>query len=253
MSALAGWRLALGTLTIIPAGAVTPTPAAVRWFVGLGPLAVVPLAVGAAGIAAGGGWLGLPELVTGLLVVGWLAVGTRAMHLDAVADVADALGGGWTPERARTILKSGDVGPMGVVALVLVIGLQAASAGALARTDLGWVLVGAAVALSRWFLGPACWGVPAMPGSSLGAAFARALPWWQAWVWPVLAMGFLAGVASATGRPWWLGILAGGLALALALVVRGRARRRFGGMNGDVLGTAIEGALTAMLVVLVWA
>ncbi|WP_425310476.1 adenosylcobinamide-GDP ribazoletransferase [Ammonicoccus fulvus] len=252
MSALSGWRLALGTLTIIPAGSVSPTAAAVRWFVALSPLAVLPLAAGAAGITALGGWLGLPALVTGLLAVGLVALGTRAMHLDAVADVADALGGGWTPERARAILKSGDVGPMGVVALILVIGLQAASVGALASTELGWVLVGVAVALSRWFLGPACWGVPAMPGSSLGAVFARALPGWQAWLWPVLAVVILAGLASAMGRPWWLGVLAGGLALGLALVVRGRARRRFGGMNGDVLGAAIEVALTAMLVVLAW-
>lgn len=252
MSALAGWRLALGTLTIIPAGAVTPTSAAVRWFVALGPLAVVPLAAGAAAISAAGGRIGLPALVTGLLAVGSLAVGTRAMHLDAVADVADALGGGWTSERARAILKSGDVGPMGVVALILVIGLQAASIGAMASLEHGWALVGAAVALSRWFLGPVCWGVPAMPGSSLGAVFARALPWWQAWLWPVLAVGALAGGASVTGRPWWLGVLAGGLALGLTLAVRERTRRRFGGMNGDVLGASIEAAATVLLVVLAW-
>lgn len=252
MSALAGWRLALGTLTIIPSGPVTATPAAVRWCIGLGPLVVLPIVAAATACTALGGRLGLPELVTGLLTVGAMALGTRAMHLDAVADVADGLGGGWTPERARSILKSGGVGPMGVVALILVIGLQAASAGALAATAHGWALVAVALAVSRWFMAPVCRGLPAMPGSTLGGVFARALPTWQAVLWPALALVVLGVAGMATGRPWWLGPVAGVVALVAVLVLRDRARRRFEGMNGDVLGASLEAAVTALLVVLAW-
>ena len=49
-------------------------------------------------------------------MVAVLAFGTRAMHLDGLADTVDGLGSGWDRERALAIMARGDVGPMGVVA-----------------------------------------------------------------------------------------------------------------------------------------
>ncbi|MDO5682095.1 MAG: adenosylcobinamide-GDP ribazoletransferase, partial [Propionibacteriaceae bacterium] len=169
MSLRSGWRLAIGTLTILPSGPVDPSASAARWLVALAPIAVLPLAVGAAAVSAAGTVVGAPGLVTGLLVVGLLAILTRGMHLDAVADVADGTGAGWDPERARAVMKRGDIGPMGVIALIVVLGLQAASIAAVTATPNGWLLIGIVVAASRWLLAPVCAGVPAMPGSSLGA------------------------------------------------------------------------------------
>lgn len=250
MTLRAGWRLALGALTIIPSGPVAPSPGAARGMVALAPVAVLPLALGASGLTALGGWVGAPALVTGLLVVGWLALTTRAMHLDAVADVADGLGAGWDPDRARNILKRGDVGPMGVVALVLLIGLQASAIAAHTLAPQGWLLVGAAVAVSRWFLALLCAGVPAMPGSRLGAVYAGALAPWQAAVGVVAVTAVLTGAVVLAGSAWWWGLLAGAAATAVVLVLRAQARRRFGGVNGDVLGAGIEMGLTTLLVVL---
>lgn len=245
-----GWRLALGTLTVVPSGPVDPSPAAARVMVALAPAAVLPLAAGAAGFAAAGDALNAPALVIGLVVAAWLAATTRAMHLDAVADVADGFAAGWNPERARAVLRRGDVGPAGVVVLVFVLGLQGASLGALAERPAGWLIIGVAVAVSRWGMAPVCAGPPAMPGSRLGRVYAGALPWWQATAWPVLGGALLTAAVMVAGSPWWWGVIAAGVAASGVLALRAVARRTFEGMNGDVLGASIELGLTAMLVVL---
>jgi adenosylcobinamide-GDP ribazoletransferase len=246
-----GWLLAVGTLTVFPSGPVRTTPEVARAMVAMAPLAVLPLALGAAAVSRGGNMVGLPGLVVGLLVVAWLAAGTRALHLDGVADVADGFGGGWEPERARAILKRGDVGPMGAVALMLLLGLQAASAGAIAERPGGYVVLGAGVALSRWLLSVGCrTGLTAMPGSRLGAALVGTVPGWQAALWASLLVGGLGGAAYAAGWPWWQGVAAGLLAVALAGWIVRRSSAVFGGVNGDVMGAAIEVGLTGLLVVL---
>jgi adenosylcobinamide-GDP ribazoletransferase len=154
-------RLAVGTLTVLPTGAVDVTPRVAGRAMMLAPVAVVPLAV----VAVGAGWLGLlagwPSLVSGLLVVAALALGTRALHLDGLADTVDGLGSGRPAEGALEIMRRGNVGPMGVVALALVLGLQAAAAGELLGRG-AWLVLGLVICGSRLALGVACAsGVPA--------------------------------------------------------------------------------------------
>lgn len=244
-----GWRLAVGSLTRFPSGPVQPSPAAARVMVAVAPAAVLPLAIGAAALVRGGELVGLPELAIGMLVVAWLAVGSRAMHLDGLADVADGLGGGWEATRAREILKRGDVGPFGVVTLIVVLCLQAACVGALAQQS-GWILVGVAVAASRWLLALACRaGLAAMPGSRLGATLIGTVPRWQMCLWLGLLVLALSAAAFAAGSPLILGLAAGFAAIALAAMLVRRCARVFEGINGDVMGSVIEIGLTAMLVV----
>jgi adenosylcobinamide-GDP ribazoletransferase len=246
-----GWRLAVGTLTVWPSGPVEPSPAAARVMIGLAPGAVWPVALGAAALTLAGAW-GLPGLVTGLLVAGWSALATRAMHLDGLADVVDGLGGGWDPTRARAILRRGDVGPMGVVALVITVGLQAACFATLAGRANGWVLAGVSVAVSRWLLAVVCRsGLPAMPGSRLGVSLAGTLPRPQAVLWVSLIPAMLGAAAYATGWPWWQGVAAGLAAIAVAGWLVRRCVTAFDGVNGDVMGAVLEVGLTAALVILV--
>ena len=237
-------RWAVATFTIIDVGAFTPprdrTGAMVLW----APLASLPLAVGAAGLTALNLVLDLPWLAA-VAVVALLAAGTRAMHLDAIADVTDALGGGWTPERAREILHRGDVGPMGVVALVLMLAAQIAAIAQLAATPRGWLLVGVAVLAARAAVTLACRrGLTAMPGSRLGASVAGSIK--PAALTVSLVAATVLVVLAAWPQPW-AGLVAL-LAWAGCAALVHRTSKRFGGVNGDVMGATVEVASTILLV-----
>ena len=202
---LDAWRLAVGTLSAWP---VRPPRTVDRDVAGramlLAPLAVLPLAVAATLLVLVADAAGLAPLVTGLLVVALLALGTRAFHLDGLADTADGLTSSYERERTLAVMRSGDVGPAGAAALVLVLGLQAAGVAALAASDAALL------------------------------------------VWTAL----LVGSGLLVDVPWWRTLVAAGVAVVVLALLLLRARRRLGGVTGDVLGAGVELTLAAVLVVL---
>lgn len=245
------WRLAVGTLTAWP---VRPPRAVDRTVAGramvLAPAAVLPLAAAAVLVALLGDALGVAPLVVGLLVVAVLSLGTRAFHLDGLADTADGLTASYDRERTLAVMRSGDVGPAGAAALVLVLGLQAAGAASLASAG-DALVVGAAVLLSRAGLAVACARpVPAGDGSRLGATVAGTVPT------PVAVVTWLGWAALLTGTcvlvdlAWWRGAVGAALSLAALVLLLRRARRRVGGVTGDVLGAGVELGLAVVLVTL---
>ena len=250
---LDGWRLAVGTLTVLPTRPPSRVDAAVARIAGVvAPLAVTPVAAAAAVV----GWLlvpiGLPSLVAGLLMVAVTTWLTRAIHLDGLADTADGLGSGRPPEQALAIMKRGDVGPMGVVTLIVVMGLQVACVSGLLARPGGAALAGLAICAGRGALAVAArHGVPAARRDGLGAAFASSTPVSVAvGLWVVLA-GLLSAASLLSGRPWWQGLLAAVLAVAAIWYLVRSAVRRLGGITGDVLGASVEVATTVLLVALV--
>lgn len=246
-----GVLLAAGTFTVLPvAPPSTVDGARARTAMMLAPLAVVPLALGVGAVVALGSALGWPGMLTGALAVGVLAVGTRVMHLDGLADTADGLSAPYDRERRLAIMKSGDVGPAGVAALVLVLVVQSAALGALAGRPYGWLLAGVLVCASRAACALVCARpVPAAVPTGLGAAVAGSVPLAGAVVVVVVAAAALAGAVAATGEPWWLGLVAvGAAALGVGLLVR-RAVSVLGGITGDVIGASVELALAALCVV----
>ena len=83
----------------------------------LAPLAGALLAV----LAGGALWLldrVASPLLAATLAVGLLALLTRGMHLDGLADTADGLGSRRPADGALEVMRRGDVGPFGVVTLV---------------------------------------------------------------------------------------------------------------------------------------
>jgi adenosylcobinamide-GDP ribazoletransferase len=191
------------------------------------------------GSGAAAGLLALLDrgLLGGVLVVAFLALATRGMHLDGLADTADGLGSYQGPERALAIMRDGPVGPFGVVALVLVLGAQAA-----AMHD--WVAVVLAVATGRVAFTICCHrGVPAARPEGLGALVAGTQPT----VVPVVWVVALAGVSVVQG---WRGPVAIVVATGLVVLLVRHTRKRFGGVTGDVLGAASELATTAVLITL---
>jgi adenosylcobinamide-GDP ribazoletransferase len=247
----AGLRLALTTLTVLPVrgGRVDRASAGVAMSVAPAVGAVLGLAEGAA--ALGLRALGAPSLVLGAVVVGLDALLTRGLHLDGLADTVDGLGSYAGRERALQIMKSPEVGPFGVTALVLTLLVQAAAIGALAGRPWFALLCGivAATAAGRLAAGWACRrGVPAARPDGLGALVAGTTGW-AALVAGALAVAAVA-VPGVPGRPWQ-GPLAVALGLAASLLVLRHAVRRLGGITGDVLGALVELAATLAYVVLV--
>ena len=169
-----------------------------------------------------------------------LALGTRALHWDGLADTADGLTASYSPARSLEVMRTGPVGPAGVVAVVLVTGLQAAGLMAVVRQDHAWWSVALLVVASRSCLALACVrGVPAARTDGLGASVIGAVPVvgaGAALLVAALAVAF-AGRALGSAWPTTIGLLVM-VALVLALLLR--CVRRLGGITGDVLGAAVE-------------
>jgi adenosylcobinamide-GDP ribazoletransferase len=246
---LYGPRMAVTLLTAVPLpNTGRPVPpddesawrAAMIWapFVGLG-----LGAVGAGVLQLFGHLLRAGPLLGSVLVIGGLALLTRGLHLDGLADLADGLGSGRPAAAALDIMKRSDLGPFGAMTLVLILLIQVT---ALARADLagrGYAALLVAGLGSRLAFTWACRrGVPAARGAGLGARVAGT-------VHPLAAAAL---TAAALGFAAWLGVifiisLAAGLAAA-ELLTR-LAVRRLGGITGDVLGAAAEIALAVSLLV----
>lgn len=248
---LDAWRLSVGTLTAIPVRppiSVDRRRAAAAMV--LAPIAVLPLGLAVAVVAIAGHRLGSPPLVTALLAIGALVLGNRAFHLDGLSDTVDGLAASYDRERSLSVMKSGTSGPAGVVAVVLVLGLQAAGLASLVSTSWrGAVLAALAVCASRCALVVCCArGQHAARADGLGLAYAETVPRFvTALVWIGAALG-LAALGAWAGLSWWRGALAAAVALAVVLVLLARTTRRFGGVTGDVFGASIELALAALLV-----
>lgn len=246
------WRLSVGTLTVLP---VRPPSEVDRTVAGramvLAPVAVTPLALLAVAAGRLASWTAWPSLLSGLVVVGVLALGTRALHLDGLADTVDGLGSGCEAERALEIMLRGDIGPMGVLALILVLGAQTVAASTLLGSWSDALLLVILVVASRSSLLLACRrGVPAARPGGLGAMVAGSVGSGTAVGGGLITAGVVIMVAVATGRPWWLGLLAVVLAGLVTYMIVARCVRRLGGITGDVLGADVELTLLTLLLVI---
>ncbi len=206
------------------------------------------------------GWTSL--LVAVVLVVVLETVLTGALHLDGLADVADASGGRDRTSRLR-IMKDPATGVYGTAAVALALLLEVAllatllpmTTPTLVRWSLpaevlgpvgppGWAgaaLLGAtAWSLSRAAMLPVALALPYARAEGTGRTVVEGLTLRAtllAWVPPVL----LCALLGLTG----LAMLAG--ALLAAAGVASYARRTLGGATGDVLGASAQLALLGAL------
>ncbi|MFJ4683238.1 adenosylcobinamide-GDP ribazoletransferase [Streptomyces sp. NPDC091377] len=250
-----GLRFAFGTLTVLPVTVTRWDRTAAR--AGMLCAPVVGVVVGGGAAAAGLVLLllGAGPPLAAVASVAVPAVLTRGLHLDGLADTADGLGSGKPAEDALRIMKQSDIGPFGVIALVLVLLAQVA---ALAQTyDDSWArgafaaFLSATVARLALTLAARTGVPPARPGG-LGAAVAGVVPGRLAVAAVVLVAVLAAGCGALFGPA---GAVRAAVAVAVALVAAElllrRCVRRFGGVTGDVFGALAETAATAALVVAV--
>lgn len=252
-------RMALGTLTIVP----TPAPSTVDRRVGALAMTLAPLVGALLALLSGAAlWLlgrgGVDPTLAAALVTGLLAVLTRAMHLDGLADTADGLGSRKPAAEALDVMRRGDVGPFGVVTLVLVLLVQVLALAELVEVGLGLPALLLGLVVSRLALPLLCLrGWRPARADGLGQVVVGAVSPGQVVVAFALAAGVLVALALLTVGSYVLTlsiVIRGGIAvvagLGAAAFLAFRAMRRLGGLTGDVLGAAVETAFTTVLVVL---
>ncbi len=278
-----GVRLSVGTLTVLPTAPPRSVgPEAAGWAMALAPVVGLLLAAPAVALirvlggdeplrSASPGRLS--PLLVAALVVALLALLTRGLHLDGLADTADGLGSARPAGEALAVMRQSDVGPFGVLTLVLVLLVQVGSLAQLLTRGFGTPALVVALVVSRLALPVACSrGVPAARPEGLGhlvagsvtrrrlllsgllalagAALALVL---AAGLSPTATIGVPAGPglvqATHSGFGWLLaGLVAtAGVPLAVAGLLLRRCVHRFGGVTGDVLGACVEVAFTASL------
>ncbi|MER7482876.1 adenosylcobinamide-GDP ribazoletransferase [Streptomyces sp. NPDC126510] len=253
-SPLDGLRFAFGTLTVIPVRVTRWDREAARGGMLCAPLAGLAVGAAAAGLGLALLFLGASAPLAAVASAAVPAALTRGLHLDGLADTADGLGSGKPAEDALRIMKQSDIGPFGVVTLVLVLLAQVA---ALAQAyEASWARGACAAvvsaALARLALTLAArTGVPAARPEGLGAAVAGVVPVRGAVV-AAVAVTVAAAAAGALFGPYGAirTVLAVVLALAAAEALLRHCTRRFGGVTGDVFGGLAETAATTALVVL---
>lgn len=257
MSKLSGLRLAFSTLTALPVGPPREVDRAVAGrAMACAPVAGAVLGAVAGAVAAGLGWWASSPVVAAVGGVAALAALTRGLHLDGLADTADGLGSAKPAADALRIMKASDIGPFGVVTLVLALlgqVLLLASAWARHGAWYGACAVAVACVAARLAVTWACRpGVPSARPDGLGA-------WVAGSVSPVavgvasagtLVAASIAGVCLSDGTRWllWPAAAAAGIAASTALLRH--TIRRFGGITGDVLGALVETGFTVALLVL---
>ncbi|MFC1412509.1 adenosylcobinamide-GDP ribazoletransferase [Streptacidiphilus sp. N1-12] len=249
----AGLRFAFGTLSVLPVRVRRwDRPTAGRAML-CAPLVGAVLGLLAAVLGGGLRQLHGGPLLAAVACVGALAALTRGLHLDGLADVADGLGSNKPPAAALAVMKASDIGPFGVLVLLLVLLTQVAAlaqafSGGLWPGCLGVLLAAVAgrLALLRGCLA----GTPPARPDGLGATVAGTVA-------PGPALSAALFWACALGAAGWA---AGGPRLALgallalicgpvcAALLLGHCVRRFGGITGDVLGAMVETSGTAALV-----
>lgn len=236
-------RLAAGFLTLLPV-AVDSDPALVArslaWFplVGLALGAVLALESLSLGALAGPG-------VNAVVVVMSAALLTGAVHLDGVADTADALGAGRDRERVLAVLRDSRVGVFGALGLFFVLALKVAAlwGGAPLRRALA---LGLATTAGRWAMVAVSYRFPYLRTGGAGSALlaesgARNF---------VIASQTAAVAALASLFFWPRAALALVLVPAAVAALRRFYRRWLGGVTGDLIGAAGELVETLVLAAL---
>lgn len=184
-----------------------------------------------------------PWLLSGLLLLVWVLL-TGALHLDGLADSADAwLGGRGDRERTLAIMKDPCSGPAGVVAIVLVLLLKLLSLVVLVRHGM-WLALWWIPVLGRGILLPLFLGTPYVRSEGLGSALASHLP--RAPAYRVSGLLVLLVLWTLGMRGFWLILV---LALLFVVLRRGMLQR-IGGMTGDTAGALVEITEVACLLVL---
>jgi adenosylcobinamide-GDP ribazoletransferase len=228
-------------MTRLPVGVIEGDLAAASWAFPLAGLLVGGVAALIYGFAID---LGLSALIGAALAVAGAMLLTGALHEDGLADFADGLGVRGGPVERLAAMRASGIGSFGTLALVFSVLLRVSALAAL--------------------VGPAGVG-PALISAHAGAR--ALLPWAMHGQPQARADGLAVGAGRPSGKVAVAALLIGlaililaagpvrgaiaGLAALLGLLILPLARRRLGGITGDVLGAVEQVSEIAILLALV--
>ena len=237
--------LAISFLTILPVIDRRPASdetvaASFAWF------PVVGFLLGAA--LVGEDWLlahVFAQVIRSVLIVISLTVVTGAVHLDGLADTADALGAGRDCDRALEILRDSRVGTFGASAIFFDLTLKILALSTLAGHR-RYAALFLAPMLARWALLLVASGLPYLRSFGAGSTLlgnenkrlgSRA----------ALVAAFTIVLMLTLGE-WRASALATAVAIAIVFAMRLFYRRWLGGVTGDLIGACGELVEIAVLV-----
>ena len=238
-------RLAASFLTILPVGPRRPATAedlagSFGWFplLGfvLGAMLVMEDRILAHLIGAA---------IRSALLIMTLVVITGAVHLDGLADAADALGAGGDRTRALEIMRDSGLGSFGTAAIFFVLALKIvaiASAVNAARAAALYLAPG----LGRWAMVAVAYRLDYLRHTGAGAALLAGGGSRN------FALASAIALAGAAVMGWFdssHAVRACVVAAPLTLIARVFYRRWLGGVTGDLIGAAGEIVETAVLIV----
>ena len=187
-------------------------------------------------------WLIDPGVLAALILTVWVLI-TGGLHLDGLADTADAwIGGQGDRDRTLAIMKDPRSGPIAIVVIVLVLLNKFAALQMLVAGDARAVLLLAPV-LGRATIVLLLITTPYVRPDGLGLPYANHLP--------RLSCGLLVllvAIATVLLLEWQGGALLAVLGIGF-LGLRHGLRARLGGLTGDTLGAACELTETVALLV----
>lgn len=174
-----------------------------------------------------------PDLLALLLLLAWTLT-TGGLHLDGLADTADAwIGGYGDRERTLRIMKDSRSGPMAIMVITLLL-LTKFAALQVVLEQQRWQAVLMAPVLGRAAIVVVLITTPYVRATGIGVAHAEYLPR-SASIWILLGVAVMnAGLLGGEG------VVALIVAIAVLLGLRHMLMARLGGATGDTLGAACE-------------
>ncbi len=171
-------------------------------------------------------------LSAALILVLWIWL-TGGLHLDGLADSADAWVGGFgDPERTLKIMKDPACGPIGVLSLIGVCLLKFVALYVLLEQQMAAFLIvlpmlGRSVPLFVFLT------TPYVRAQGLGCSMTDFMPNKQLWMVFVITISLLCIFK-------WVGLVALLVFLLMLFYLRSVFIKRIGGITGDTVGAAIE-------------
>ena len=237
---------AIGFLTVLPVPAAFRTPReaeiakAAVWFPMVG---LIPgLILTASAIAVNHG---APSDIGAFVAVAATVIVTGALHIDGLGDFVDSFGGK-SPEETYRIMKDSRIGTFGSLAIFFALLGKYIAFHRLFSNGAGFSAMALIPVISRWsLLLTIREGSHASPTGGASSAFLL-----HASSSEILVKGTIVALIIFIPLSRFNHLWLWPIAVLIAMVMRFDARRRIGGITGDVLGAQCELAELLMFLIL---